>query len=284
MPELPEVETIRKQLDVVLKGKKVTGVDVLRIKSFSGKSDELVGAVVDRIERKSKVIEIFFKGLEVMVICHLKMTGQLIYLDKERRIVGGHPTSDWVKELPSKHTRVVWNFSDGSRLYFNDMRVFGWMKIVDIDKYFAETRKQCPDVTEKRFDFDYLKNVCRRSNKAIKLVILDQDKIGGVGNIYANDALFLARIHPARSASSISDDELNNLVKSIKKVINLGIKYGGASAADDKYVNISGLGGKYQDHFMVYQREGGACSNCGEKIKKMRLGGRGTFYCSSCQK
>lgn len=284
MPELPEVETIRRQLNEVLPGKVVQSVQVLREKSFSGDENEVIGWTIDRVERKAKVLEMYFGNQEKMVITHLKMTGQLIYVDGDKRIVGGHPTADWVKTLPTKHTRIIWSFEDGSKLYFNDMRVFGWMKLVSKDKYLKETRKLVPDVVDEEFDANYLRQAIGKSRKPIKLVILDQDKIGGVGNIYANDALFLAKISPTRSASSLDDDEVAKLTDSIKQVINLGIKYGGASAADDKYVNISGLGGRYQDHFLVYQRDGKECLVCGNLIKKTRLGGRGTYYCDVCQK
>jgi formamidopyrimidine-DNA glycosylase len=283
MPELPEVETIRRQLDEVLKGKEISAVEVLREKSFSGKSGKLVGWKIKGVERKSKVLEFIFEGKDEMVISHLKMTGQYIYLDKDRRIAGGHPTKDWIRDLPSSHTRVVWTFTDGSKLYFNDMRVFGWMRIVNSEKYINETRKQVPDVIEDSFDLQYFKSVIGKSKKAIKLVILDQDKMGGIGNIYANDALFLAKILPDRPVDSLSDKEIKVLIKSIKEVINKGIKYGGASASDDKYVNVSGLGGKYQEHFLVYQRAGQKCNVCGSLIKKTKIGGRGTFYCSVCQ-
>lgn len=283
MPELPEVETIRRQLNEVLPGKVISEIKVLREKSFGGNPNTLKGYVINKIDRKSKVLEISFNNRREIVICHLKMTGQLIYLDKNRRISGGHPTADWVKDLPSKHTRVIWNFIDGSKLYFNDMRVFGWMRIVDKDVYEKEIKKTAPDVVDEEFDFNYLKSLASKSSKAIKLLILDQDKIGGAGNIYANDALYLSGILPTRKSNTLSDTEIKKLVSALKEVINKGIKYGGASASDDKYVNASGLGGKYQEHFLVYERQGQKCKKCGSIIKKIRIGGRGTYYCEHCQ-
>ena len=283
MPELPEVETIRRQLNEVLPGKVISEIKVLREKSFGGNPNTLKGYVINKIDRKSKVLEISFNNRREIVICHLKMTGQLIYLDKNRRISGGHPTADWVKDLPSKHTRVIWNFIDGSKLYFNDMRVFGWMRIVDKDVYEKEIKKTAPDVVDEEFDFNYLKSLASKSSKAIKLLILDQDKIGGAGNIYANDALYLSGILPTRKSNTLSDTEIKKLVSALKEVINKGIKYGGASASDDKYVNASGLGGKYQEHFLVYERQGQKCKKCGSIIKKIKIGGRGTYYCEHCQ-
>jgi len=282
MPELPEVETIRRQLNEVLVGKKIKRVEVLREKSFGGDPKRLVGWEISRVDRKSKLIEIYFKNREEILIVHLKMTGQLVFVDGEERVVGGHPTADWVSNLPSKHTRVVLNFVDGSKLFFNDLRVFGWMRMVNKEKYEKEMRKTSPDVTEKEFSLEYLTEVLKKSKKAVKLVLMDQEKIGGLGNIYANDALYLAKIMPNRKADSLSSLEIKNLLIAIREVINRGIKYGGASAAN--YVDTKGMGGTYQDHFLVYKRDGQLCDRCKGIIQKMKIGGRGTFYCPRCQK
>ena len=282
MPELPEVETIRRQLNEVLVGKKIERVEVLREKSFGGDPKKLVGWEVSRVDRKSKLIEIYFKNKEEVVIIHLKMTGQLVFVDEEKRVAGGHPTADWVSSLPSKHTRVMLDFVDGSKLFFNDLRVFGWMRVVNKEKYEKEMRKTSPDVTEKEFSLEYLTEVLKKSRKAVKLVLMDQEKIGGLGNIYANEALYLANIMPDREADSLSSLERKKLLIAIREVIGRGIKYGGASAAN--YVDTKGLGGTYQDHFLVYKRGGQLCDRCKGVIQKMKIGGRGTFYCPRCQK
>ena len=283
MPELPEVETIRKQLDTELSGKKILKVSVLREKSFSGEPTKLIGKVVDQVGRKSKVIEVNFKNWNSLVIIHLKMTGQLVYLSKSMRIAGGHPTADWVNELPSSHTRVIWDFADGSKLFFNDMRVFGWMKVINSEQYEKEIRKQVPDVIDKEFDFSYLKSVLGKSRRAVKLVLTDQEKMGGMGNIYANDALYLSKINPTRGANSLDDTEIKQLHKAMVEVIKKGIKYGGSSASDEKFVDTKGQMGRYQEHFLVYERAGYPCKRDGELIKRMKLGGRSTYYCPKCQ-
>lgn len=282
MPELPEVETIRRQLEEVLVGKKIERVEVLRQKSFGGDENMLIGWEIERVDRKSKIIEIYFKNQVELLIVHLKMTGQLVFVGDKKRIVGGHPTADWVNNLPSKHTRVKVSYSDGSKLFFNDMRVFGWMRLVKKQEYENGTRKTSPDVTEKEFSLEYLSDVLKKSGRAIKLVLMDQEKIGGIGNIYANDALYLAKVMPDRKSNSLSNNEVINLLASIREVINKGIKYGGASAAN--YVDTRGLGGTYQDHFLVYKKDGQVCNKCKGKILKMKIGGRGTFYCPKCQK
>lgn len=282
MPELPEVETIRRQLNEELVGKKIRNIEVLRTKSFQGNSSDLEGWVIEDIGRKAKVIEIYFKGKKKIMIVHLKMTGQLVFADGDHRVVGGHPTADWVRRLPSKHTRVIIIFADESKLFFNDMRVFGWIKLETKEKYEKEIKKQVPDVTDKEFSEVYLQKVLKKTQKAVKLVIMDQEKMGGVGNIYANDALYLAKVRPDRAANSLDETEIKKLWQAIRKVIKRGIKYGGASAAN--YVDTKGLGGTYQDHFLVYKRNGFGCQKCGEKIVKSFIGGRGTFSCPRCQK
>lgn len=282
MPELPEVETISRQLNDALRGKRVKKVVVLKERSFHGDASSIAGWKVDKVGRKAKVLEILFAGKEEMIVVHLKMTGQLILVNGEERIVGGHPTADWVKKLPSNHTRVILVFDDESKLFFNDMRMFGWMKLLSKEKYQNEIKKQAPDVIDDDFTKEYFSQLVNKTGRAIKIVLMDQEKIGGVGNIYANDALYMAGIMPNRKANSLSDKEIDKLYEDVRKVINLGIKYGGASAAN--YVDTKGLGGTYQEHFLTYKQDGKPCKKCGEKIRKMTLGGRGTFYCPVCQK
>ncbi len=282
MPELPEVETIVRQLDGMLAGKKILKVEVLRTKSFQGDRQELIGKTIDSVIRRSKMIAISFRSWDKFLIVHLKMTGQLIYLSNGRRVVGGHPTVDWVNELPSKYTRIIINFDNGAKLFFNDLRVFGWMRVMTNDEWRMANDKLPPDVVDREFTLEYFKRVLAKSGRSIKLVLLDQSKFGGVGNIYANDALYKAKINPVRKANDLKEKEIGELYKAIKEVISLGIKYGGASV--DKYVDAAGLGGKYQEHFLVYQRNGEKCKRDGATIRKIKIGGRGTYYCPSCQK
>lgn len=283
MPELPEVETIRKQLDKVLKGREIEGVEVLREKSFGGDRKRVVGKRVKSVERKAKLLMMVLEDKERLLI-HLKMTGQLILVDMEKeRVVGGHPTADWVNDLPSKHTRVVISFLRGGKLYFNDMRVFGWIKLVK-EKEWKRLEKEMPmDVVDKEFTKKYLKETLKGSGRAVKIVIMDQKKMGGVGNIYANDGLFLAGIKPDREARSLEDKEISKLYKSLIRVIKEGIRMGGATASDEKFVSVYGLGGRYQEKFRVYDKQGEKCVKCGKKIKKIKLGGRGTYFCPKCQ-
>lgn len=283
MPELPEVETIARQLNNSLKDKTVEEVIVYRQNNFFGEIEKLMGQKVFRVFRKAKMLLIEFLDCNFVMAVHLKMTGQLIYVKEgEDRVAGGHPTSDWVASLPNKYTRVELVFGDGSRLFFNDIRAFGWVKILSETERDNLLDRLPFDVVDIDFDFDYFCKITRKTNRSIKTVLLDQSLIGGIGNIYANDALNMAKILPSRKASSIRDEENAELYKSIKSVIDLGIEKGGASAAN--YVDTRGLGGSYQNYFLTYKRDGHPCKNCGSILKKSKLGGRGTYFCDNCQK
>ena len=281
MPELPEVETIVRQLDQVLPGKIISSVEVLRDKSLQGESSQAAGETISGVKRKQKIIVLKLSKNLVMLV-HLKMTGQLIYQSPEKRIVGGHPTADWVGELPSKHTRVIVRFDDGSVLYFNDQRVFGWVRVVRREEWRVTMSGMAPDVVDEAFTVEYLEKVLKKSVRAVKLVILDQDKMGGMGNIYSCDALYLAGISPLRISSSLTVREIKSLHDAMIFVLNKGIETGGASLSH--FVDTEGFGGHYQDHFQVYNKEGESCAKCGSTIEKIKLGGRGTYFCPKCQR
>lgn len=291
MPELPEVETVSKQLSAVLPGQVISSLLVLAKKSFKGEVSRIVGQKVLSVKRRAKVLNICLTG-EVHLLVHLKMTGQLIYIpqksnlksQKLNRIVGGHPTEDWVGELPSKHTRVVLELSKGT-LFFNDQRLFGWVKVVEESDLENEHRNYGPDIIDtQRVTSSYFYKQLQASRVSIKVVILEQKRIAGVGNIYANDALFDAGINPRRQAGSLTRRESDALLSSLQKVMNLGISLGGAS--ETNFLHINGMGGKYQEHFLVYKKSGQKCGRKGCKgvIEKIQLRGRGTYYCPLCQK
>ena len=299
MPELPEVETLRRQLEPVLVGQQILSVEVLRDKSWFGDVRETEGRKIASVERKGKVLIVGLKAeksKETFLIVHLKMTGQLIYqgvskktekveISLKDRIVGGHPNNSWTSVLPDKHTRVIINLSKGS-LFFNDQRVFGWVKLITGSELKVQIAKMPPDIIDIEVTEEWFFDLLQRSGRAIKLVIMDSGKLGGVGNIYANDGLFDAGIDPRRSSKSLTRKESNRLLASLKKVVNLGIKLGGATAADGKFVNSAGLGGTYQNHFLVYEQEGKVVSLNKESgvVQKIKLGGRGTYWVPELQK
>ena len=285
MPELPEVETIKNQLEKVLVGHKIVGVEVKHPKSFQGNKQFLMGQKITGMRRRAKMI-ITELANGYFILVHLKMTGQLIYRKGKQSIAGGHPTADWVGELPSKHTRVIVQLDNGATLFFNDQRIFGWMKLVDGAGLEKEFKGYGPDIIDQSVTEGRFYGLLQKSGRAVKLVITDQAKIAGVGNIYANDGLWCAGIDPKRKSREVTEAEANKLLGCLKEVVQKGIRYGGATASDDNYVNASGLGGKYQEHFLAYEQAGKPCQRqgCGGVINKFRLGGRGTYACPVCQK
>jgi formamidopyrimidine-DNA glycosylase len=280
MPELPEVETIARRLSSILLHKSPRSIEVLREKSFRGDPQLLIGRSITEISRRSKIIRLHFEG-NLNLLVHLKMTGQLIYVDTHQRLGGGHPTADWVQNLPSKHTRVVIDLTDEATLFFNDMRVFGWLKLVTDGEVQSEFARLGPDINDPTLRADYLYQKFQRRSLAIKQVIMDNAVVCGVGNIYACDALNLARLHPSRPAKSLTKVEVGRLLESAQTVIERGIELGGATV--DNYKQVDGFAGKYQDAVLVYGRAGEPCLNCNAPLQKIKLGGRGTYFCPECQ-
>ncbi|KKQ74572.1 MAG: Formamidopyrimidine-DNA glycosylase [Berkelbacteria bacterium GW2011_GWB1_38_5] len=280
MPELPEVETIRKGIVEKLKGKKISDVEIKVPKLFIGDINDIIGGKIIDAKRVAKVLQIVLDNGNSIIV-HLKMTGQLIYKDDKSKAVGGHSQKAYDQPLPHAYTHITYTFSDGSHLYFNDFRKFGWNKVVktsEIDKILGPD-KYGPEPGKKEFTSKYLKKIFSKSNKAIKLVLMDQAKISGVGNIYANDGLYVAGIMPTRPAKSLSDNEISKLKNAIEKVLKLGLEYGGSS--ENTYVNIEGKKGRYMEVTSIYQKK---TDPKGHAVKRITIGGRGTFYCDICQK
>lgn len=281
MPELPEIETVRLQLLQVIKGAKVQNFKVLNKNSVHGDLGKIVGEEIVDIRRRAKVLIVDFSG-DVSAAFHFKMSGQLVFEGHKVKVVGGHPTEDFVGKLPSSHTRAIFYFDSGV-LYFNDQRMFGWVKVGD--KFTIDNLQFIKNLGPEPLGItveEFVKRV-QKSRRAIKLTIMDQEVISGVGNIYANDALWEAGINPQIPSSKLQKEQLEVLLDKIKLVLNEGIKYGGATAADAKYIDLHGLGGHYQEHFRVYDREGKECRRCKSVIVKFVLGGRGTYVCPKCQ-
>ncbi|MBN1169064.1 bifunctional DNA-formamidopyrimidine glycosylase/DNA-(apurinic or apyrimidinic site) lyase [Candidatus Woesebacteria bacterium] len=302
MPELPEVESIRKQLENYVVGHTIEDVEINYKKCFTGDPEKVKGGKIKKIRRFGKALSIDLDNNYSLFI-HIKMTGQLIY--RGPNLKNPPDISDKVKGgLNGKHNHVTFildNHSShpsslklrrtgkaregqGAALYYIDYRKFGWIKIVTSDKI-QETsfvNKLGPEPF-KDLTLDKFSTVVQSTGMAIKNVLMDQSKIAGVGNIYANDALFLADIHPEKRSNKLNDAEVKKLFESIEKVLMKGLKYGGASEVS--FVRPDGTTGNYQSHTLVYGKEGEKCPNgCGGEIKKIKVGGRGTYFCSECQK
>ncbi|HET8991715.1 MAG TPA: bifunctional DNA-formamidopyrimidine glycosylase/DNA-(apurinic or apyrimidinic site) lyase [Candidatus Saccharimonadales bacterium] len=288
MPELPEVETIRHGLNELIAGKKITAVSFDWPKSFPNDSTLtdafMIGASIRQVRRRAKVLIIDFDN-EYSVITHLKMTGQLVYRSPDVNFGAGHPSASLIGNLPDKSTRVVIDFSDGSKLFFNDQRKFGWMRLLptveikNIDFF----KKVGPEPLEPGFTWlELRKQLMRRKNLKIKAALLDQTVVAGIGNIYADESLWGAKIHPERIVNSLSAREIHKLYDEILFVLRLSIEKGGST--DKNYVNHEGKKGSYLEFARVFRREHMPCPRCQTEIVKIRVAGRGTHICPSCQK
>lgn len=282
MPELPEVETIRVGLAKNIVGKKIAKVHILCEKSFRGNPKLIEGQKIKEISRKGKALLI---GLEnkLTVMVHLRMTGQMIY-DGAERFAAGHPDKSFIEEMPGRHTRVYADLDDGTHLYFNDLRKFGFWKVMDelelkTDKFLtklgAEPMEMAPD--------DFWEMLMRHKNAPVKAVILDQHNIAGVGNIYADEGCYYAEILPWRKCGDLTREESDKLLEGLASVMTEAIRSGGSTMKD--YVRPDGTKGNYLDKFAkVFRREGCECPRCGGEILKTRTAGRGTHYCKGCQR
>lgn len=278
MPELPEVETIKRGLCQFIVKKKLIRTTILCAKSFIG---EPVTGVVKDIRRFGKALIIDLDNQKSLMI-HLRMTGQLIYDGKER-YAAGHPSENFTAKLPNKQTRVVLEFNDGV-LYFNDQRKFGFIKVLPTSEVEEDAfiKKLAPEPWTISVDELY-KKLQRHKNSAIKPTILDQTIICGLGNIYADEALFASKIHPERKCGTITRKETELLIENAKDVMEKSIASGGSTMAT--YVKADGTRGDYLDFFaQVFHKEGQSCPRCGTEIVKIKVAGRGTHICPHCQK
>jgi formamidopyrimidine-DNA glycosylase len=289
MPELPEVETVRIGLQALLPGRQVAKVGHDWARSFPNAAANvnrfLIGAEVVAVVRRAKVLLIELDSKYSLVI-HLKMTGQLVFraIDGER-FGAGHPNDSLVGELPDKSTRVTFTFADGSKLFFNDQRKFGWVRLLpaaevpQIDFF----KKAGPEPLSTDFTWQTLRErLARRPNTNSKAALLDQTVIAGIGNIYADESLWGAKIHPSTLVKNLSDAKIQKLYESLVAVLKLAIEKGGST--DRNYVNAEGKRGSYLTFANVFRREGYPCPRCGTNIIKLRVAGRGTHICPKCQK
>ncbi|MCX5711279.1 MAG: bifunctional DNA-formamidopyrimidine glycosylase/DNA-(apurinic or apyrimidinic site) lyase [Candidatus Omnitrophica bacterium] len=265
MPELPEVETIKRDLEKIIIGKKITKVcvhnpAVVREPGVEKFKKILTGVSVKRVLRRAKVLILELSNGKSLVI-HLRMTGQLVYPGDELK------------------SRVSFHLSNGKILDFNDQRLFGELRLMDdwrTLKFIQGLGPEPFDITPGQF-----KEMLVKKKTKIKPLLMDQAFVSGIGNLYAAEALFRAKIDPKRSAQGLSDAEKEKLFQAINKVLQEAIHYGGSSI--DDYVRVSGERGNYARHHKVYGRDGKPCFVCKTLIKRIALGGRGTYFCPRCQ-
>ena len=290
MPELPEVETIRCGLKKFILKKKITKITVLCKKSFIGPLS--LGRIID-IRRYGKALILDLDNSFSLMI-HLRMTGQLIYDDNKKntstglaqfknRYAAGHPSENFTAELPNRQTRVIIELENGI-LYFNDQRKFGFIKViktseVENDAFIKKLAKEPWEITTKELS----EKLQKHPKSCIKATLLDQSIICGLGNIYVDEALFAAKIHPKRKSGTITKEETEKIIKAARDIMQKSIDSGGSTIAT--YVKADGTKGDYLEKFaQVFRREGSPCLRCGEKLIKIRVAGRGTHICPQCQK
>ncbi|MCU0677965.1 MAG: bifunctional DNA-formamidopyrimidine glycosylase/DNA-(apurinic or apyrimidinic site) lyase [Candidatus Pacebacteria bacterium] len=287
MPELPEVETVRLQLLHRLKGRTITAVTVHHEKSTDRNSDFASLAVrktIEHIDRVGKLMIFSFAGeSDFFLLAHLKMTGQFLFLDPTGTIGGGgHTLTPTDTHLPNRHTRITFTLDNGTRLFFNDMRLFGYVKAVNADEVAAARSKFGPEPIHEGFDIEYFIKGLKRRKTPVKAALLDQSFVAGLGNIYVDEALFAAKVRPTRLANKVTRAEAIILAKAAGDVMNKSISVGGTTF--QHFVDTGGDNGNYTDYLQVFGKQGTACPRCGTIIKKIRCAGRGTHYCPGCQR
>lgn len=289
MPELPEVETIRRDLEKKIAGQKIKAIEILATKSVHNKSGEFKNILIannfKHIERRGKLLMFALDkvGKYSYLLVHLKMTGQLIYRNKNKILAGGHSQTAMDTNVPNKFTRVIFTFGDGGQLFFNDLRRFGYLKLVSKEEKEKIVKNNfgieplTPD-----YIFSDFAELFKKRQTNVKALLLNQKLISGIGNIYADEACFEAGILPMRKASAVKFEELKKLFKMVEKVLEISIANRGTTF--NNYVDSDGNTGAHINFLKVYGRDGEKCKKCKGLILKKKHAGRGTHYCVVCQK
>ena len=274
MPELPEVETIRRQLEPEISGKKIAGIEIYdpRLTSPIAPDNlkrQLRGRTIESVGRRGKYLLFTLDSGEILVI-HLRMTGRLTLVQLPRGVED------------KKHLRLLIRFPGKEGLAFHDIRRFGRAFVLSRDDTVSYWLRLGPEPLGRGFNARYLRNAFRGRRRPVKSALLDQSLIAGIGNIYADEALFAARLHPLRMAGDIDDEEIARLTRAIKDTLRRAIRLEGSSI--DTYRDSRGRSGRFQETFRVHRREGKPCPACGDTVQKIRVGGRGTYFCPGCQR
>ncbi len=296
MPELPEVETIKKQLNNIIIGKKIKSVEILepRLVKVAPESFKkaVIGATIKAVRRRAKLLIIDLSGGRSLLV-HLKMTGQLIYDRrttrnstpyKKPRFYTGQ-AQNYAESIKNKHTHVIYTFADGGRLLHNDLRKFGFVKLAETKEVMKYLEKEGygPEPLENNFTLKIFKALLtKQSRKKIKPTLMEQTFIAGIGNIYADEICFYAGVGPTRIISTLKEEEIKKLFAGIKKILSDAVKYRGSSV--DQYVDARGEEGEYVPRLKVYGREGEKCPRCGAIIQRIKINGRSSHFCSKCQR
>ena len=289
MPELPEVETVRRGLDELVVGHRLAGVGVREPRSFlvherADVDRDLAGAAITAARRRGKVLMLDLDSGCCLVV-HLKMTGQLVHRGPAGAHWGaGHPNDSLVGDLPDRSTRIVFAFEDGATLFFNDQRKFGWVQLMPTEEVgrIPLLAAMGPEPLDDNPEREFLRRVRRHQATSVKAALLNQAVVAGIGNIYADEALWAAQVHPATPVARLTDARLGQILVAAREVMERSLALGGSTART--YVDAQGRPGAYLSFAAVFGREGQPCPRCGETIVKTRVAGRGTHLCPVCQR
>ncbi len=287
MPELPEVETVRLQLLRKVAGKTIDSITVFHQKTTDHNprfTRILKNQTIDHIDRIGKLLIFSFTDRKnLFLLAHLKMTGQFFYVAEAGNVTGGgHSMTTTDLILPHKHTRVAYHFTDGSTLYFNDMRLFGYTKIANKAEVENARSGFGPEPIDPDFDVTWFTEKLRRRTTFVKAALLDQSFIAGLGNIYVDEALWRAGVRPTRRSNKVTKTEAAAICAAAGAVMNEAIKVGGTTF--QHFADTGGDAGNFTDYLNVFGKQGTPCPRCGTEIVKIRVASRGTHYCPDCQK
>ena len=288
MPELPEVEVVKRSLtnkvkNLIIKKVKIND-DRLRYRIDKKILRKIIGLKIKKIERRSKFL-LFFLNKDLVMLVHFGMTGKFFFINQKNI---KFKTSFYynINNKEKIHDRVIFFFNKKKKLIYNDVRKFGFIKFLNYKNYNNNfhLKNLGPEPLERLFNLIYFKNYIKGRNRVIKDVLMDQKFVSGIGNIYANEILFLSKVKPSRKVKKLKDFELKKIIHHTKEVLENAIKLGGSSIKD--FSSTNGKKGSFQQHFYVYGKKGHLCLNtpCRGRITKSTISNRATFFCSNCQK
>ena len=289
MPELPEVEVVKKSLEKEILKLTIKDVKIkdgrLRYRLKKSNFDKLIGFKIMKISRRSKYLLFFLNNDSVMIV-NLGMTGKFFLVNNMKKKVKTSFYYDIPKNEKGKHDRIIFKFNNKFKLIYNDVRRFGFIKIEKLNNISKNVHLKGlgPEPLDKNFNFEYFKKYLFGKNRSIKNLLMDQKFVAGLGNIYVNEILFLSKIKPLRKLENLNEINIKNLIKNTKKILKKAILMGGSSIKN--FSNSTGERGNFQQKFKVYGKKGEKCSNtdCNVIVKKIIISNRSSFFCSKCQK
>ena len=289
MPELPEVEVVKRSLVNKIQNSIIKAVKIndgrLRYRVDKNKIKKIIGLRIKKISRRSKFLLFFFNNETVMLV-HLGMTGKFFFINQKNTKYKTSFYYDINEDKDKKHDRVIFDLSKNRKLIYNDVRKFGFIKFdqkKNVDQN-LHLKNLGPEPLEKNFNFSYFKQYIINKNRTIKDILMDQKFISGLGNIYVNETLFYSGIKPTKKVKNLSESEIRKIIKFTKKILSKAITLGGSSIKN--FSSDNGKKGSFQQYFSIYGKKGDKCSkkSCDSNIIKIVISNRATFYCNKCQK